>query len=396
MIQGIDNTNNKQKIALVVVGYNRLSGLRRLLESLLVADFGAESVPLVISIDCSGNEELYTYVRNFAWPHGEKYLNIQKTRLGLKDHIYQCGDLTRYFKAIALFEDDLWVSPHFYNYLTQAVERYGGDERICQISLYRNERLGNSGFYFDTLHDGSDCFLWQDICTWGECWTEQMWKSFREWLLNHDEDYVNQVDMPDMVKKWTRAWSKYYIAYELDTKKHVLFPHESLTTNFDDAGGEHGSLGNAVQVNVLHGKRNYQFREFEEMVRYDFYCNNESISEWLPRQLRGETVLDLYGGKSSYQGKRYVLSMLKLPYKVVEEWGLKMRPLELNILYNIKGEGIRLYDTSISEPCKVDRKKPYTNPTVGYFLRGFSLALIAGYLRDYYKNRVGSLFRKRK
>ena len=57
------NTLNKDKVAIVVVGYNRIKSIRRLLNSLLVAKYPNDDVPLVISIDCSGDLELYSYVQ---------------------------------------------------------------------------------------------------------------------------------------------------------------------------------------------------------------------------------------------------------------------------------------------------------------------------------------------
>ena len=90
------------RIAIVAVGYNRLNSIKRLLGSLLAASYEIDSVPLVISIDCSGDTELYEYVENFNWPFGNKYVQIQQERLGLKEHIYRCGDLSLYFRAIVL------------------------------------------------------------------------------------------------------------------------------------------------------------------------------------------------------------------------------------------------------------------------------------------------------
>ena len=75
----IDDNKYKNNIALVVVGYNRIHSIQRLLDSLLRAQY-PHDVPLVISIDCSGDENLYDYVRTFIWPYGPKFINIQSER----------------------------------------------------------------------------------------------------------------------------------------------------------------------------------------------------------------------------------------------------------------------------------------------------------------------------
>ena len=133
----IEINENKERIAIVVVGYNRLHSLKRVLSSLLHAKYMLEEVPLVISIDCSGDKELYCYVEEFNWPYGSKYVNINSERMGLKNHIFQCGDLTHFFKGIILLEDDLFVSPYFYSYAEQALDKYGNHEKVAQISLYK-------------------------------------------------------------------------------------------------------------------------------------------------------------------------------------------------------------------------------------------------------------------
>ena len=91
---------DKSKVAIVVVGYNRLHGLKRLLENLNSCNYPDYDVPLIISIDASGNEEVYNLAKKFNWNHGTKYVNIERERLGLKKHILQCGSLTRFLKLL--------------------------------------------------------------------------------------------------------------------------------------------------------------------------------------------------------------------------------------------------------------------------------------------------------
>ncbi len=335
---------DKETLAIVVVGYNRLKSIRRLLSSLLRAQYPDSDIPLVISIDCSGEEELYSYVKDFDWPYGRKYVNIQETRLGLKEHIYQCADLTSVFKAIILLEDDLVVSPAFYSYAVKALDRYGDDRRIAQISLYKNERNGYVGLPFDNIQNGNDVFLMQDVSTWGECWTRQMWDNFKQWRDSHTEDDIMRVDMPDRIKNWTRAWSKYYNAYVVDMHKYVLYPNVALTTNFSDAGEHGGDNNSVVQVNLLQQDFEYRMGNFDDLARYDIYSNNETLYEWLGLDVRN-LCLDMYGLHNNVSGRRYILSTRVLPYKTIKSFGLCMRPFELNVKYNVSGEGIYLYDT---------------------------------------------------
>ena len=102
MIDQLLSPENKNKIAIVVVGYNRIGSMTRLLNSIENANYIHGDIPLVISIDCSGDQELYDYVYKFEWGHGNKYVNIQQERLGLKKHILQYGlqERTRHFDEI--------------------------------------------------------------------------------------------------------------------------------------------------------------------------------------------------------------------------------------------------------------------------------------------------------
>lgn len=359
-IEGISSPDNKDKIAIVVIGYNRLQSIQRLLKSLLVADYPNNDIPLVISIDCSGNEQLYNYVRNFKWPFGDKYVNIQESRLGLKKHIFQCADLTEYFRAVILLEDDLFLSPSFYHYAVNAVDKYGSDDRIAEIALYLNVDNGYAGFPFEPMQNGADVFLWQDVCTSGEVLTKSMWEKFNKWQKDVCTDSVIQnTDMPSQIKGWARAWSKPYNSYVVSTNRHIVYPHVAVSTNFGDAG-EHSETSTVItQVGLMHGCKEYHMPDVSELVAYDLYTNNESLYEWLSLD-KDNLCLDIYGQGRNLNGRRFLLSPKKLPYKIIRSFGLSMRPIEMNVKYNISGNGIFLYDTQTSVKCKKAAAYPFT------------------------------------
>lgn len=338
---------NKDRIAIVSVGYDRLNSQKRQLAALVRADYsGHDNVPLIISIDCSGNEELYEYVRNFEWSHGDKYVIIREKRMGLKEHILACGDLTQYFKGIILLEDDIYVSKDFYNYTNQMNNAYGECDKVCSIALYNNEMNGYCWLPLVRLKNEADVFAEQAVSTWGEFWNARMWREFREWFAKTNIPW-DDIDMPHQIKEWTKAWSKFFDAYMVLDDKFSIFPYTALTTNFSDAG-EHGDANNTiVQVSLQQGHKLYQILPFEQLVKYDIYSNNIGLADTLGIPLE-DICLDLYGIRPNDHNKRYYLSVKRLPYKVVKSFGLYMRPQELNVIVDISGGDIFLYDTMVA------------------------------------------------
>lgn len=375
----ISSLENKQKIAIVAVGYNRRKSMCRLLNSLANAHYEHDDIPLVISIDCSGDTELYQYVQHFDWKHGSKYVNIQRERLGLKNHIIQCGDLTKYFRAIILLEDDIFVSEYFYRYVEKAVEYYYEEERIGGISLYQNEMNGGTPICF--MNDGSDTYLKAAAASWGECWTDRQWEGFKDWYGRFSDDGFKELDMPENIKKWPKAWSKYYMAYLVATGRYFVFPQISHTTCFGDAGEHSSNSSNIGQANLLCGQSQYRFKPFDEMVRYDSFGTNEALYQWIGLT-KDELCVDFYCSKINFQKCRYILTPSRMSLKIVKSFGMMMRPIELNVKYAIEGRELFLYDSVNGEACAASTGLPRN--ISNYYLRGYNPRLAVKYVIDSY------------
>lgn len=376
------------KIAIIAIGYNRLKSMKRLLASLAQAEYSSCDVPLIISVDCSGDDELYRYVKMFKWIHGPKYVNIQTERLGLKKHLYQCISLSQYFKGVVLFEDDLYASPYFYEYVERTIEKYGDNDKIAEISLYNHEENGFVGIPFSPVNNGSDVYLAQHVSTWGECFTYQMWQKFAVWLKDHENDDFADVSIPAEIKSYKRAWSKYYNIYLALTDRYAVFPYVTLTTNFSDAG-EHGGTNNSmVQTSLLQGNRNYQFKDIDQLVVYDSFSQNVAIPSWLGLKTE-DVVVDFYGMKEKYD-RRYVLAPFELPFKKVRSFALSLRPWELNIKYGIEGNDLFLYEKNTSEI--IPPKRTFTYNVHNYFLRRYNAKSLLKYsIVSYWERLVNKL-----
>lgn len=388
-ISSIDKEENRGRVAIIAVGYNRLDSMTRLLSSLTKASYDCDNVPLIISIDASGNQELYDKVNSFEWAYGDLYVNIQSERLGLKRHIFSCMDMSEHFRAVILLEDDIYVAPQFYNYTLAALDAYEQDSKVCGIALYGIARNGYVGLPFIPMNNGYDVYLHQDVCTWGECLTYSMWHSFRLWLEENETRTYEEIEMPSEIKMWTRAWSKYYYAYMLESEKAFVTPYVSYTTNFSDSG-EHGNSTNVAQVPIQWGGcKKYAMPPSSFLVSYDAYYNNMAIYAALGLNSE-ELTLDLYGNNDFYLSKRYVLTTRMLPYKIVKEYNLSFYPIEVNVLQNIEGQGIRLYDTTTRSEGVKPKKIQYDY--LKYYLGLNNPRLSLKYVLEYfYRAMCGKL-----
>lgn len=344
------------RIALVVVGYNRPDSFRRIFESLIRAEYDNMDVPLVISIDCSGDEETIRVAEAFSWPYGSKRIICHSDRLGLRKHIISCGDLTEEYGAVMILEDDLYVSPGFYNYAMQALKRYGNHPKIAGISLNTKRELLEAPYPFFPLRTGNDVYFQQFATSWGQVWNQRMWKDFKVWYQEHPTLPEN-VNVPWTVLHYPdSSWAKFYQTYVVEQDKYYVFSYDSLTTNFGDAGEHFSHESSAFQSVLFYGKKDYQMPEFEEGIKYDIYGEPIGLGNCLGIP-DAELTCDFWGRKQEASYRRYLLTCCRKPYKILRQYSMCMKPVELNVLENIPGKEISLYDTSAADPSYIKDKK---------------------------------------
>lgn len=341
-------TTRKSEFAIVVVGYNRCDSLKRLISSLQKVDYMGDSIDLIISIDNSGTDVVETYANTVAWKYGEKIIRTFPERQGLRNHILQCGDFTEDYTAIAVFEDDIFVSPDFYNYMKQAVEFYKDDESIAGISLYNHMFCENCQRPFLAQKGNYDNYFLKYAQSWGQIWMTKQWRQFRQWYKNNDGDIISSDKIPECLRKWANtSWLKYHIEYCILENKYFVYPYDSLSTNFVELG-QHCKIPSSVyQVPMLYGhKEQYNFCRFgaEDGVYYDAFFEREIGIDRL-KISKDDVVFDINGIRKVDAQKRYFVSSQQLGYKILEEYGYKLRPAEMNILFGIEGKSIYLYDT---------------------------------------------------
>ena len=341
-------------IAIVVITYNRLNSLKRLIDSLLKAKYD-ESVNLIISIDRSDIfDKIYDYASKIIWIHGEIEIKVAEKRLGLKKHVMQCGELLNQYEHIVVLEDDLYVSPGFYQYTKEMISKYGHEEDIAGISLYNYPRNQYANLPFSPQLDEYDIYFMKIASSWGQVWSREKWTKFLEWYNKNPS--IEEFHIPKHIKLWgDKSWLKYHHAYCAAENKYFVYPRMALSTNFSEPG-EHASLDSTYQTELLNDiKANYRVPDsIENAIRYDEFFENENIKKYISFK---DITIDLYGQK--YEYKRYVLTTKVLNKKIIESYALRMKPWEVNVINNINGDNIFLYDFSILEKNILKISKTY-------------------------------------
>ena len=355
-------------LPIVVVAYNRENTLKRILSSLSNALIN-QNVKLYISIDGHGKPDVLEIAENFQWKHGDKQIISHSKNLGLRDHILSCGNLALQHDGIIVFEDDLYVSPFFYDYVVDAVDFYKNDESIAGISLYSHCYSETAQYPFYPLADSHDVFFLQLASSWGQCWTSKQWSEFKSWYDKFAGSYhtLNK-KLPPSIETWPESsWKKYFIKYMIDKNLFFVYPGISLCTNFGDQGVHHVS-DNHYQTALLWGKKAFGFTSFDaSFCKYDAYCEIlPSCLKKLTNQFNGfEFDVDLYGSKPlDHLLTNYVLTS-RGGKNAIMGFDRKMIPHEANVIAGIDGSSILF--------CKkedvVEQIQPYNNKRTVYFHR---------------------------
>jgi hypothetical protein len=344
------------KIAIVVLTYNRPISLGRLLYSLLVANYQNLRPDLIISIDHSGRSDCACLATDFDWQYGEKIVVQHSARLGLRDHVLSIGNYFENYDALIVLEDDLYVSPSFYLFAARSVSQFREESKIAGISLYSPAWSEFSSRPFSPMVGNFSVYLMQYAQSWGQIWLKKQWLDFMEWYSANSQLDLASDDFPSNVSSWPESsWLKYHIKYCVERNKYFVYPYHSLTTNFSEVGTHNSSTNTIYQVSIVYsGNYTYIFPDgtlTESLARYDVFYERQGLGSYLliPED---ELIVDLYGKKLIASEVRYVLTMKRLPYGVVKKFGLIMRPHEANVVFDIPGDSIILYDTSVrtSEP----------------------------------------------
>jgi hypothetical protein len=365
---------NAMQTAIVVNAYNRPAALARLLRSLARAHYpSGNGAPLIISIDRGGSDEVRAVADQFDWPFGPKQVLLRDQHLGLLRHFFACGDLTEQYDSIIYLEDDLLVSPVFYDYAAQALAFYRDDDRIGGVSLYGLWFNGYTQQPFVPLPDGADVFFVQVPYTQGLALTRAQWADFMAWRTASAAGAAPTVPLHEAWARFDREdWFPILARYVIATGRYFVFPRVSLTTGCGDAGTHFAQASRWFETPLQSGKCRYDLKPLPEAdAVYDsFFELQPDRLNRLTDQLRGyDYTVDLYATKSraNLRGD-YVLTSRRCR-RPIKSFGTTRWPLEANVIEPVAGADIHLCRTEDMRWDGVSQLMTWYRTTV-FFTRG--------------------------
>jgi len=344
------------KYAIVIVGYNRLDSLKRVLSSVENADYDEDRVDLVIDLDNPGYNTLVEFANEYQWKYGEKRVKAYPERLGLRAHMIEVGELLNDYEAIAVLEDDVYVSTQFYKYMKQTVEFYMDDRDIFGISLYAKRTNHNVTRPFCPMMSGYDVYFQQDPISCGQIWMREQWFEFKKWYMSRESEKEDIRLVPKQVVSLKESsYLKYVTKYLAASNKYFVMPYKSYSTCFSDLGEHTTITDGSVQAPLVYD----DFVELRlnplkaSIAIYDCFYENKKLAEYMNLE---DVCIDLYDNKGNQTNNRYWLTTGVYNYKIVKSFGLVMKPHEMNVLQNITGKQIFLYDTAVTVKNKGKKK----------------------------------------
>ena len=327
--------------------FKKIESLKRLLFTLEKADYKENFPLLLFSYHVGASQKVIDFILAYHWPHGEKIIRFIEEQLYLDEHIRRCGDLSAEYPSIIILEDDLVVSPFFYQYAIAVEKGLKHQDEISQISLVRGGFLPNL-LPHHLLSDAHSFFAVQKVSSSGYLFTKRTWQDFRHWLKNADLEKPFALPA-HIIGYGLDNWEFQYNAYLVDQKKYSAWPKMSLTSN-------QGTPGIHLKTEIDAGF--YQSPLVSEMpllrweiqdkncLRYDAFFNLDAIffMEILSvhKLEPAEVEIDLYGDKPlELSNKPYWLSRKKCR-KAIATFSDDLKPLEINVLWQFPGTEISL------------------------------------------------------
>lgn len=336
-------------ITIIILAFNRLYSLQRLMISLIDAARAYDSpepIPITISLDYNSSPEVIRFSENF-FSHFYTFTIIKHTqKMGPDKHNLWAMQQSEEFENVMILEDDTMVSPSLFYYSSSILDKLANDPQIAGFSLYDYERNEVANYPFIKLQDGNDIYYYQRASSRGMLLTKTQWLRFKACKITE-----TGIDLPEFYRRWDDSiWEKKFNAYLIQENQYWAFPRQSITTNFGEPGAH---INKSIYRHAFQSKLSNTIKsEYklctipESRAVYDSYGEPTCI----PGFSNNEITSDIFGIRNlSLMKTKYVLTG-RLTSHSLEGYSLDLIPPEMNIIAHLRGGELKVTETQfISE-----------------------------------------------
>lgn len=244
---------------IIVITMDREGSLRRLLDSLVKANYGEDHVDLDIWIDRGKDKPIHEGILHACqttdWKQGTKTIHKRASNAGLyQQWIYTWNITAETTEFAVILEDDLEVSPAFYQWLRVARAAYAQDPDVGAFTLQRSTLRPRQvkGVASGPLDIPSEhpVFKYRLLGTWGFAPQRDQWVEFRKWFeekrAKGEKPYVDGL----VTTYWYREqekdgfapnmWSQWWIKFVDEKGYFTVTAHlpdgTTLASNWRESG----------------------------------------------------------------------------------------------------------------------------------------------------------------
>jgi hypothetical protein len=255
---------------LIVVAWRRLASLKRLTDSLLAANYHGYKIDLEFHLDGEAHPKVRKFAESFEWPHGKRLVKAQSKRIGLENIFLTCWAEPPDNEYAFFFEDDISVSPLFFEYTLVTLNRYflAGDktastkmwtERLVGISLNtpRLNEIGTPVMSWSPIQviGNATQYLHQLPSSWGALFFPAPWRQFLDFyrfrIKAPTSGLLAEVDtiIDTCLSQWKRSWKKYLVEWMYMRGTVMLYPsmpyQQCFSRHYREPGEHTGDFGRA-------------------------------------------------------------------------------------------------------------------------------------------------------
>ncbi|MFT5156238.1 MAG: hypothetical protein ACI83I_000781 [Bacteroidia bacterium] len=328
---------NYQPLHIVIIAFNRPHCLERLCASLLrvtAFDENQKSIDLTISFDGGFDKESERIAEGFDWKFGSKAVRKHDERLKLDAHLLDCIISSKNHDVTLFLEDDHWIEAGYLQTISQYVE---SGSMYAGLSLYSYPLHPETGLPTKHLTNRGSFSLIQRISSRGLVLSSAQIIEFEAWLNSYDAlNYRNQI--PQYLLSYTDSqWETLYSKYLIQTNQFLAFQAENTVMAFGELGTHFLKRDDRyIPQNYLKYRSVGAFVPEEKPMKYDAW--NELHPVWFTNLKAYDFEVDLNASKNNFQ-KEYLLTTRPMKDPILE-FGLDLKPIEMNVIRSLSGTGI--------------------------------------------------------